>query len=53
METSKIKKPVKMEETLSPLEEVIKKVNEKFAGDFSDDNKVVITSLHEKLKDDQ
>lgn len=53
METAKIKKPVKMEETLSLLEEVIQKVNEEFAGDLSDGDKVVITALHEKLKNDE
>lgn len=53
METAKIKKPVKMEETLSPLEEVIQKVNEEFAGDFTDGDKVVIAALHEKLKNDE
>ena len=53
METAKIKKLVKMEETLSLLEEVIQKVNEEFAGDFSDGDKVVITALHEKLKNDE
>ena len=52
-EPSKIKKPVKMEETLSPLEEVIQKVNEEFVGDFTEGDKVVITALHEKLKKDK
>ena len=47
---AKIKKPLKMQDTFSPLEEVIEKVNEQFSGNFTDGDKVVITALHEKLK---
>ncbi len=47
---AKMKKPVKMTETLSSLEQVIQKINEQFAGDFTEGDKVVITALHEKLK---
>lgn len=47
---AKVKKPVKMVETLSPLEEVIAKINEQFVGDFTEGDKVMITALHEKLK---
>ena len=52
-DTAKMKKPVKMTETLSPLEEVIKKINEQFVGDFSEGDKVVIVALHEKLKNNK
>lgn len=38
-----------MEETLSPLEQVIKKINEQYAGEFTDADRVVITTLHDKL----
>ena len=48
-QTTKLKKPVKMEETLSPLEQVIKKINEQYAGEFTDADRVVITTLHDKL----
>ena len=47
---AKVKKPVKMAETLSPLEQVIQKINEQFAGDFTEGDKVMIVALHEKLK---
>ena len=48
-EPAKLKKPVKMEETLTPLEKVIEKINEEYMGDFTDGDKVVITALHHKL----
>lgn len=47
-ESAKIKKPVKMAETLTPLEEVIAKINEQYVGDFTDADKVMITALHQK-----
>ena len=49
----KVKKPVKMEETLSPLEEVIAKINEQFVGEFTEGDRVMITALHEKLKNNK
>ncbi len=48
--SAKMKKPVKMEETLSPLEQVIQKINEQYMGDFTEGDRVVIAALHEKLK---
>ena len=42
-----------MEETLSPLEQVIQKINEQYMGDFTDGDKVVIAALHEKLKNNK
>ena len=48
-EPAKPKKPVKQEETLSPLEEVIAKVNEQYVGEFTEGDRVVITALHDKL----
>ena len=33
----------------SPLEEIIEKINEKYKGNFTDADKVVITTLHDKL----
>ena len=50
---AKVKKPVKMTETLSPLEQVIQKINEQFAGNFTDGDKVMIVALHEKLKNNK
>lgn len=47
------KKPVKQEETLSPLEEVIAKINEQFAGQFEEGDRVVATVLYEKLKNNK
>ncbi len=52
-EHEKMKRPVKMEETLSPLEEVIAKINEQFVGEFTEGDKVMITALHEKLKNNK
>lgn len=49
-EPAKLKKPVKMSETLSPLEQVIEKINQQYVGNFTDGDKVVITALHQKLK---
>ena len=42
-----------MEENLSPLEEVIHKINEQYVGEFTEGNRVVITTLHEKLKNNK
>ena len=52
-EPAKLKKPVKMSETLSPLEKVIEKINQQYAGNFTDGDKVVITALHQKLKNNK
>lgn len=52
-EPEKLKKPVKMEETLSPLEQVIEKINQQYMGNFTDGDKVVITTLHDKLKNNK
>ena len=40
-------------EQKEPLEEVIQKINEMFAGDFSDADRVILYALHERLKDDE
>ena len=48
-----MKRPVKMEETLSPLEQVIQKINEQYIGTFTDGDKVMITALHEKLRNNK
>lgn len=39
-------------EQKEPLEEVIQKINELFAGNFSDADRVIIYALHDKLKTD-
>ena len=52
-DAAKVKKPVKMEETLTPLEEVIQKINEQYVGDFTEGDRVMITALHEKLKNNK
>ena len=49
-EPAKLKKPVKLEETLSPLEQVIEKINEQYMGNFTEGDRVVLTTLHQKLK---
>lgn len=50
---AKLKKQVKMSETLSPLEQVIEKINQEYAGNFTEADKVVITALHQKLKNNK
>lgn len=52
-DTAKLKKPVKMVETLTPLEQVIEKINQQYVGNFTDGDKVVITALHQKLKNNR
>ena len=42
-----------MAETLSPLEQVIEKINQQYMGNFTDGDKVVITALHQKLKNNK
>lgn len=49
-DSAKIKRGAKMEETMTPLEQVIEKINEQFAGVFSEGDKVMITTLYDKLK---
>lgn len=39
-------------EQKEPLEEVIKKINDLFAGEFTDADKVLLYALHDKLKND-
>jgi len=52
-EPAKLKKPVKMSETLSPLQQVIEKINQQYMGNFTEGDRVVITTLHEKLKNNK
>lgn len=47
---AKVKKPLKMVETMTPLEQVIAKINEQYMGEFTEGDKVMIAALHEKLK---
>ena len=53
MRNTILKKPVKMVETLSPLEQVIEKINEQYMGAFTEGDRVVITALHQKLKNNK
>lgn len=39
-------------EKKEPLEEIIEKINEMFKGDFNDADRVIISTLHERLKED-
>ncbi len=39
-------------ESKEPLEEVIQKINEMFAGDFNDADRVILYALHNRLKND-
>ena len=40
-------------EAKEPLEEVIQKINDLFAGNFSDADRVLIYALHDRLKEDK
>ena len=40
-------------ESKEPLQEVIERINELFAGDFSDADRVLLYALHDRLKDDK
>lgn len=40
-------------EQKEPLEEVIQKINDLFAGNFTDADRVLIYALHDRLKDDK
>lgn len=50
---ARAKKPVKQEETLSPLEAVIARINEQYVGEFTEGDRVVLTALHEKLRNNK
>lgn len=52
-EPAKLKNPVKTDDVFSPLEQVIDKINEQYKGAFTEGDKVVITTLHQKLKDNK
>lgn len=52
-EPAKLKNPVKTTDVFSPLEQVIDKINEQYKGAFTEGDKVVITTLHQKLKDNK
>ena len=40
-------------EAKEPLEEVIQKINQLFAGDFKDADKVILYTMHDRLKGDK
>lgn len=40
-------------EEKEPLEEIIQRINDLFAGDFTDADRVLLYALHDKLKDDK
>ena len=50
---AKMKQPVKMTETLSPLDEVIQKINEQYAGEFTESDKVMLDAIHKKLRNNK
>lgn len=52
-EPAKLKRPIKAVETLSPLEKIIEQINEQYMGEFTEGDKVVITALHQKLKNNK
>ena len=50
---AKLKKPVKMTETKTSLEKVIEKINQQYMGEFTEGDKVVISTLYQKLKNNK
>ena len=50
---AKLKNPVKMSETFNSLEKVIEIINQQYMGEFTEGDKVVITTLHQKLKNNK
>lgn len=46
-------KGVAVPEQKEPLEEIIEKINELFNGDFKEADRVILYSMHEKLKEDK
>lgn len=50
---AKLKKPVKMTETKTSLEKVIDKINQQYMGEFTEGDKVVISTLYQKLKNNK
>ena len=53
LEPAKTKKPVQMENKKDPLEEVIRKINEAFKGNFTDADRVLVSTIRDKLRSDQ
>ena len=37
---------------LSPLDEIVERINEEFYGEFNDTDKVIVDTLHNKIKQD-
>lgn len=46
------KKAGKQKETLSPLDEIIAKINEEFFGEFTDADRVIVDTLYNKMRAD-
>lgn len=46
-------KAVQGKQTRSTLDEILEKINEKYKGEFSESDKVIISALHERLKKDE
>ena len=46
------KKAGAKKETMSPLEEIIQRINEEFMGEFTDADRVIVETLYNKMKAD-
>ena len=53
LEAAKTKKAVQMESRKDPLEEVIRKINEAYKGNFTESDRVLVDTLREKLRADR
>ena len=47
------KKAGAKKEKLSPLEEIIQRINEEFMGEFTDADRVIVNDLYERMKKDE
>ncbi|MBP5718356.1 MAG: type I restriction endonuclease subunit R, partial [Abditibacteriota bacterium] len=53
LEPAKTKRAVQMENKRDPLEEVIRKINEAFKGDFTEADRVLVSTIRERLRSDK
>ena len=53
LEPAKTKKAVQMDSRKDPLEEVIRKINEAYRGDFTESDRVITAALMDKLRTDK
>ena len=53
LEPARTKKAVQMENRKDPLEEVIRKINEAYKGDFREADRVLVSTIRDRLRSDK